>query len=255
MARERSRSRLRALRMLLAEDYREDVLLVPGAIFVEVAMTSGRTIMVQVRVSDTIESLKIMIQHRWDIPPAQQVLSFGGRELQDHHSVMYYDIFEGSTLNLGFTFPTQQIFVRTQQAVMIPLDVWLNDSIDSVKFQIQDIVHIPADQQRLRFNGVLLQDGSDLYEYSIQEESTLHLEVAGSVSVMTPAGREITLSLFGSDTVDNIKRMIQEKKGMSANHWRLIFDGRELVGGLLSDYLIFEKSVLHVELRARGGTE
>ena len=48
-------------------------------------------------------------------------------------------------------------------------------SVDDVKNRIHDLEGVPPNQQRLVFDGSLLQDGHNLSEYSVQEKSTLHL--------------------------------------------------------------------------------
>ena len=57
----------------------------------------------------------------------------------------------------------------------IALDVEASNTIDSVKEQIAGKANIPTRFQRLLFAGDVLEDGRTLFDYSIEEGSTLEL--------------------------------------------------------------------------------
>jgi ubiquitin len=63
------------------------------------------------------------------------------------------------------------IFIKSLTAKAINLDVEASDTIEKIKVKIQNQGGVPIDQQRLIFNGVVLEDDSKtLSDYKIENK-------------------------------------------------------------------------------------
>ena len=149
---------------------------------------TGKTIILFVQQSYTIEKVKHMIYEKCGILESKQRLSYEGRELEDHFIISDSDIDDCSTLYLDLknlssdTASTADdisdgilIYAKTITGDIINLKVKLSYTVADVKAQIQNKVNIPSAGQTLFFNENHLEDSHTLDSYGLCQGSILFI--------------------------------------------------------------------------------
>ncbi|KAJ0512750.1 putative Ubiquitin-like domain-containing protein [Helianthus annuus] len=210
---------------------------------------TGETITLEVKPSDTIYNVKAKIQDKVPVPWYEQALIFDKRVLENKDTLDNFPIKNESRLTLMRTSGFLYISIKTLTGETITQEVKHSDTIDTIKVKIENKVHIPSDEMVLIFNGVVLDNRDTLADFHINKESMLTLMrmSRGSVKIFVDSldGKIITLEVKPSDTIHNVKSMIQDKEGIPPCQQSLIFNGMVLEDcPTLADYHIHNGSTV-----------
>ncbi|XP_074275290.1 uncharacterized protein LOC141599230 [Silene latifolia] len=91
----------------VASDHKQDVEVTGMQIFLKTL--SGKTTVIRVKPSETIDSLKSKIQVKEGIPSRRQLLFFSGKSLEDSRTLAHYNITKESTIHIMVRLCAQKI--------------------------------------------------------------------------------------------------------------------------------------------------
>ena len=145
-----------------------------------------------------------------------------------------------------------QIFVKTLTGKTLTLDVESSDSIEILRWKIEDRLEILPDHYYLNFAGKVLEKGRTLAQYNITKESTLHLiQRAGTcyshIFIKDWKGSCAHICNQVTDSIDNVKTRIQNKLGIPPNQQILVYNGEILENNrTLEEYTKLKESTFHL---------
>jgi ubiquitin C len=144
--------------------------------------------------------------------------------------------------------PHYKIYVKVTKTVA--LDVKCTDTVDQIKSKIGAIEGIDKSQQTLFFAGNHLENDSMLSDYSILANSSVDLYITDGmqISVNIPSvGKIIKLNVKKSNSVADVKAVIEEKGSIPLDEQMLMHAGRQLEDQqILSQCGLSNGQTLHV---------
>jgi hypothetical protein len=151
-----------------------------------------------------------------------------------------------------------QIFLKLTTGKQISIEVEPTDRIEVIKGIIEEKTGYPPDKQRFVCNGILLDDPTKtLQDYAIQADSTLHQmldcfryrRIPFTIFVETSTGERFPLEVILDDIGFEIKKKIQELKGIPRQQQKLTFNTETLIPfNSLEEYHLRADDTLHLTI-------
>uniref|UniRef100_A0A8C8AJL1 2'-5'-oligoadenylate synthetase like n=1 Tax=Otus sunia TaxID=257818 RepID=A0A8C8AJL1_9STRI len=179
---------------LTAQKAAQDLLLLPcvntarswdvqpaRSVTIEVKQMVGTSLSRTISPSTTIRQLKEQIEQAWDIPwnrqrLAQQEPDRSSPVLQDSETLATCGIFYSTTLLLLQTGPqVMEVFVKDDKNHTTTYTVRPTDTVQQLKEQIHSRGGPSANQQRLTYGSMELEDRHTLAHYDVQPKSTIFM--------------------------------------------------------------------------------
>lgn len=202
--------------------------------------------------NDTVNSLKEQISRKMNIPVSDIELRQNNRKLKDNHTLKRYGIPHAYSVSDTQLITRMQINLQGLDGKKGSYRVFSSDKVESLKKQIQQQEGIPADQIKLTSQGQLLADDCRLAEYGIVKEGSSILLTSHSIKetmeiyIKTLIGKTTTYHVSKDDTIESLKKKIEQKEDTPVDQTILIFAGKRLQDDhTCADYHIEPGSTIH----------
>lgn len=191
---------------------------------IHVRTPRGKVIDLFVEPTDTIDDVKRMVQDEEKIPTKDEIrLRFNDKPLDDKPTLEESGIQNGDVLDME----PMIICVKDTRNKTHTLTVDPADRVRDVKKQIERKEGTPVEQQRLFFGPKELKDGPTLRDSGIKHKDTLQLEPM-QIHIKTPEGKTVTLNVKPDDTIQDVKKKMEQKEKIPVGCQRLVFRNKEL---------------------------
>ncbi|KAI6693693.1 hypothetical protein NL676_021403 [Syzygium grande] len=151
---------------------------------------SGLRVTVDAKLSFSVGHVKALALAKMSAEVMSFRMFYQREQLEDHKTLAYYDIGDGSVLRLVSPYAQFQIFVECGNGKTVALQVCRSDTVKEVKNKLLRKLQVIASAKLhdIAYAGQRLADDRDLASYGIRENSTLF-------GIISPHSKSKALSL------------------------------------------------------------
>lgn len=166
-------------------------------------------------------------------------------ELRDNHTLSAYGINTDTMLQMEIVQRNVcTLFIKTLNGKTFILSPMADVLVSHIKIELEEKSKIPANQQRLVYQGSDLPDNQTLVQCGVPTQCTLHVIQTNPPTtrpklpllVKTLVGKAITVYVGEGDTVKDIKVMISNREGYPTDEICVMMGGVELHEDKMLDY-------------------
>jgi ubiquitin C len=211
--------------------------------------------------TDSVESVKRMIQSRTGVPPVEQQILTEGKQLEDAQTLADCGVLGPTKLTVQVPLRWKEFSLRVQVgldpesggAVEVFPHMKGADAIARVKELLQGRVGVRAEKLRLTLDGQELEDTSTLLDTGIKAESVLRLSVDGMHVFVSGFGQTKVVDVNAETTIEAVKKAVQGRIGVPTERQELLFLGKPVrPGTTLADIHVHKGSQLQLKWKSTG---
>ena len=212
-----------------------------GGMLIFVKTLTGKTLVLEVKTSDSVWNVKYQIEVMEGIPSKQQHLHFAGQLLEDDTALHQYGITTDCILYMCVPICVKTPSVHSPTSSVITVTVDATDTFETVKVKIQGQLGIRPEQQCLILSGCLAVDTKfTIFKHyrSFQFIGDCTLVLRKIIFVNTILDRTITMSYCRGVTIAGVKAVVESKEGIPAVEQHLFLKHEELDDSVsVADYI------------------
>ena len=223
-----------------------------------------KTILVSCSSEDTVNDIKMKVEHKLEIRHDLQYFTHRSRTLMDDRKLKHYGIKDRDFIFLELLpseLETMKICIKTMDSKTIQIFCSPEDTVRNIKARVFDTERIPPRRQRFTNRSRTLMDDRKLKHYGIKDRDFIFLKLLPSeletmnICIRTLDNKTYSVSFSHEDTVNDIKIEMERITGIARENQRIIFAGKGLLTDemILKDSGIFDNCTLSLVTRLLGG--